>query len=133
MLNYACVHLIVRDLRGAVEHYTKVLGFGCDLIVPEGDPFFAVVSRDGASLAFKEIGPDVPPLPNVERHENARWDVFVHVTDPDELYRELLERGARVHVPLDDHPDDGLRSFELRDVDGYVLAFGRPLGTARPA
>ena len=54
------------------------------------DPFFAVVSRDQIRFAFKEIGPDVPPLPNVERHENPRWDVFISTTDPDELYREYV-------------------------------------------
>jgi uncharacterized glyoxalase superfamily protein PhnB len=126
-LVYASPFFIVRDLRSALAYYTTVLSFACDFAIPDDDPFFAVVSRDQVRFAFKEIGPDVPPLPNVERHEGARWDVFISATDPDELYREYVARGAHVHVPLDDHPDDGLRSFELRDPDGYVLAFGRPL------
>jgi hypothetical protein len=28
-------------------------------------------------------------------------------------------------VPLNDH-DDGLRGFEIKDADGYILFFGRP-------
>jgi catechol 2,3-dioxygenase-like lactoylglutathione lyase family enzyme len=126
-LVYASPFFIVRHLKAAVSHYTSVLGFACDFAVPDDDPFFAVVSRDQVRFALKEIGPDVPPLPNVERHRGARWDVFVSTTDPDELYREYVARGAHVHVPLGDNLDDGLRSFELRDLDGYVLAFGRPL------
>ena len=127
MLDYASTFFIVRDIRTSVAYYTDVLGFRCLFLVPEEAPFLAAVSRNGVSFTLKEIGPETPPLPNMERHEDARWDVYVHTPDPDALYAELEPRGARVHVPLGDHPHDGLRSFELRDADGYVLAFGRPL------
>jgi hypothetical protein len=40
------------------------------------------------------------------------------------FYRDAL--GFHMHVPLGDNTNDGLRGFELRDPDGYVLFFGRP-------
>jgi hypothetical protein len=44
---------------------------------------------------------------------------------PDALAAEFASRGVTFSVPLKD-TQDGLRGFELRDTDGYVLFFGRP-------
>jgi hypothetical protein len=54
----------------------------------------------------------------------ARWDAFVYVPDPDALAHEFASRNVEFFVPLKD-THDGLRGFELKDVDGYVLFFGR--------
>jgi hypothetical protein len=55
----------------------------------------------------------------------ARWDAFVDVPDPDALAAEFASRNVEFSEPLKD-TDDGLRGFELKDADGYVLFFGRP-------
>jgi hypothetical protein len=57
----------------------------------------------------------------------ARWDAYVHVPDPDALAAEFATRRMAFFAPLQD-TDDGLRGFEVRDADGYVLFFGRPRG-----
>jgi hypothetical protein len=49
----------------------------------------------------------------------------VFLTDPDGLAEGFAARGVRFHRPIQD-TDDGLRGFEVRDGDGYVLFFGRP-------
>jgi hypothetical protein len=41
------------------------------------------------------------------------------------LAAEFASRGVTFSAPLKD-TQDGLRGFELRDTDGYVLFFGRP-------
>jgi hypothetical protein len=70
----------------------------------------------------------VAPLPNYKRDVKkgiARWDAFVGVPDPDSLAAEFASRNVEFSEPLKD-TDDGLRGFELKDADGYVLFFGRP-------
>lgn len=124
MLLYASPFFIVRDLAASVRHYCDVLGFRCELLAPEEAPFFAVVTRDRVSVTLKEIGAETPPLPNRARHEDARWDVFVGVSDADALDAELVGRGANVRVTIRDDDAYGTRGFELEDADGYVLAFG---------
>jgi catechol 2,3-dioxygenase-like lactoylglutathione lyase family enzyme len=104
---------IVRDLRRSLEFYRDVLGF--EVTFASGT-FFAIVRRGGVQFLLKEVGVD--PLPNRERHADARWDAFVHVADPDALAAELSAHVADT--------DDGLRGFELADADGYVLFFGCP-------
>jgi hypothetical protein len=44
---------------------------------------------------------------------------------PDALAAEFSSRNVEFSQPLKDD-DDGLRGFELKDADGYVLFFGRP-------
>lgn len=116
---------IVRELRDSVAFYRDRLGFHVALLIPEEDPFFAIVRRDAVELMLKAVDDGVGPLPNAERHPNARWDAFIAAPDPDALAAELAERGVAFSAPLADW-DDGLRGFELKDHDGYVLFFGRP-------
>jgi hypothetical protein len=46
------------------------------------------------------------------------------VPDPDALAAEFSSRNVEFSEPLKD-TDDGLRGFELKDADGYVLFFDR--------
>jgi len=116
---------IVKDLARAVDHYTTRLGFELRLALPDEDPFFAIVGRDEVQLLLKAVADDVGGLANVERHPWALWDAFVHADDPDALAKELAARGATFHCELTNR-EDGLRGFEVRDPEGYVLFFGRP-------
>ncbi len=118
---------IVRDVPAALAHYRDRFGFDITFEGPEpSDIFFGIVQRGGAMIMMKAI--DVDPVPNASRdigHGIARWDAYVHVSDPDALAAEFSSRGVEFLTPLGDN-DDGLRGFEVRDADGYVLFFGRP-------
>ena len=116
---------IVSDLYEALDFYRDRLGFDVTFQGPDGDPFFAIVRRDGVQLMLKVVGEGVAALPNPQRHEMARWDAYVNVPDPDALAAELQDRGVTLRTQLAD-TSDGLRGFELEDRDGYVLFFGRP-------
>ena len=113
---------IVAELDTALAFYRDKLGFDVTFRGPADDPFFGIVERDQAMIMFKVVG--VPPLPNCEREPGARWDAYVYAPDPDALAAEFASRGVAFSAPLKDD-DDGLRGFELKDVDGYVLFFGR--------
>jgi hypothetical protein len=85
-----------------------------------------IVQRGAAMIMLKDVGVD--PLPNYKRDVKkgwARWDAYLHVRDPDALAAEFLSRNVEFSQPLKDD-DDGLRGFELKDADGYVLFFARP-------
>jgi catechol 2,3-dioxygenase-like lactoylglutathione lyase family enzyme len=118
---------IVRHVPSSLAFYRDRLGFEITFEGPAPDDvFFGIVRRGGAQIMLKDIG--VPPLPNYMRDVNkgeARWDAFVGVPDPDALAAEFTSRGVELSEPLKD-THDGLRGFELKDADGYVLFFGRP-------
>ena len=115
---------IVKDLQASIAFYRERLGFQLDFQGPDGDPYYAGVSRDGIGIMLKAIAPDVLPCPNHTRHEWARWDAYVYTLDPDTLFDEFRQRGVSFVKELS-FIDDGLWGFELTDADGYVLAFFR--------
>ena len=117
---------IVKDLTESIDFYNQKLGFQTDILVPKEDPFFGIVSRDNVRILLKQITEFIHPVPNHTRHEWARWDAFILTFDPDALFAEYQARGLAFHEALAD-TDDGLRAFELKDHDGYVLCFGKPI------
>ena len=115
---------IVSDVDRTIAFYGEKLGFETTLREPKENPFFGILLRDGAQL-FVKSDREVEPLPNSKRHPFMRWDAFVYAPDPDALASEFITNGATFSQPLKD-THDGLRGFEVTDLDGYVLFFGRP-------
>lgn len=118
---------IVRDVPSSLAFYRDRLGFDVTFEGPSPDDiFFAIVRRGGAQILLKAIG--VEPAPNYTRDVKkgiARWDAFVSVPDPDALAAEFASRSVDFFQPLKD-THDGLRGFEVKDADGYLLFFGHP-------
>jgi catechol 2,3-dioxygenase-like lactoylglutathione lyase family enzyme len=118
---------IVRNVPAALAFYRDRLGFDVTFQGPHPDDvFFGIVGREAAMIMLKAVG--VEPQPNYTRDVRkgiARWDAFVSVPDPDALAAEFASRNVEFSEPLKD-THDGLRGFELKDADGYVLFFGRP-------
>ena len=118
---------IVKNVPATLAFYRDHLGFDITYQGPEPDDiFFGIVRRGGAMIMFKDVGID--PVPNDTRDIKqgiARWDAYLHVPDPDALTAEFASRNVEFFEPLTD-TQEGLRGFELKDVNGYVLFFGRP-------
>jgi catechol 2,3-dioxygenase-like lactoylglutathione lyase family enzyme len=115
---------IVTNVAQTIAFYGGHLGFEVAFQQPDENPFFAILARDGAQI-FVKSEKDVPPVPNSKRHPHLRWDAYVNAPDPDALAAEFAANGTNFSTPLED-THDGLRGFEIRDPDGYVLFFGRP-------
>lgn len=119
---------IVRNVPAALAFYRDRLGFDITFQGPsEDDIFFGIVERDAAMIILKDIG--IEPVPNYTRDIKkgiARWDAYLHVPDPDALAAEFAARGVEFFQPIGADGDDGLRGFEVKDADGYLLFFGRP-------
>jgi catechol 2,3-dioxygenase-like lactoylglutathione lyase family enzyme len=125
---------IVANVPSSLAFYEERLGFEVAFKGPEpNDIFFGIVRRGGASIMLKAVGVD--PLPNCTREIGcgiARWDAYLDVPDPDALAAEYESHGIEFFEPLKDD-DDGLRGFEIKDSDGYVLFFGRPVSQIMPS
>ena len=117
---------IVSHVPTSLAFYRDRLGFEITFQGPEPDDiFFGIVRRGGAQILMKDVG--VAPVPNYTRDIKkgiARWDAFVYVPDPDALAAEFASRNVEFFEPLRD-THDGLRGFEIKDADGYLLFFGR--------
>ena len=119
---------IVKNVPVALSFYRDRLGFDITFQGPnEDDIFFGIVQWGAAMIILKDIGVD--PVPNYTRDIKkgiARWDAYLHVPDPDALAAEFSSHNVEFFLPLkDSYSDDGLRGFEVKDADGYLLFFGR--------
>ena len=123
---------IVKNVPDALKFYRDSLGFEITFQGPsEDDIFFGIVQRGAAMIILKDIGVD--PVPNYTRDIKkgiARWDAYLYVPDPDALAAEFLSRNVEFFKSIKESEDgdDGLRGFEIKDADGYILFFGRPQG-----
>jgi catechol 2,3-dioxygenase-like lactoylglutathione lyase family enzyme len=121
---------IVKNVPAALSFYRDRLGFDITFQGPSDDDiFFGIVQRGAAMIILKAVGVD--PVPNYTRDIKqgiARWDAYVYVPDPDALAAEFLSRNVEFFKNIKDSEegDDGLRGFEIKDADGYILFFGRP-------
>jgi catechol 2,3-dioxygenase-like lactoylglutathione lyase family enzyme len=121
---------IVKNVPVALSFYRDRLGFDITFQGPSDDDiFFGIVQRGAAMIILKAIGVD--PVPNYTRDIKqgiARWDAYLYVPDPDALAAEFSSRNVEFFTTIKDNEDgdDGLRGFELKDADGYILFFGRP-------
>jgi uncharacterized glyoxalase superfamily protein PhnB len=116
--------LVSRDLRRTVEYYRDVLGFeGVEHY--EAEEPFAALYRDSVELvAVQAKGGKVES--NRARY-GAGYDVYLDPEDlagVDLLYRELVERGARIVREPETTPY-GSYEFVLEDVDGRLIGIGR--------
>ena len=119
---------IVADVTSTLSFYRDMLGFEVTFRGPTPeDEFFGIVRRDGAMIMLKDVGLEAIPNHTCDIGKGiARWDAYVLVQNPDALAAEFASRNVEFFEPLQD-TDDGLRGFEVKDADGYVLFFGRPI------
>jgi catechol 2,3-dioxygenase-like lactoylglutathione lyase family enzyme len=116
------LHLFVRDLDAARGFYVDLLGFSP---VYESDWFLSVDAGAGVHVCC-----------NARRDDYADWGtggrgtkVEFRVPDVDAVH----ERLSRFGVPFDFPPEDkpwGLRSFGVRDPEGYRIWFSTPVTPA---
>lgn len=118
---------IVKNVPAALAFYRDRLGFDVTFQGPEPDDiFFGIVERGAAMIMFKAVGID--PVPNHTRDIGQgimRWDAYVCAPDPDALAAEFSSRNVEFFEKVKD-THDGLRGFEVKDPNGYLLFFGRP-------
>jgi uncharacterized glyoxalase superfamily protein PhnB len=110
-----CV-LAVRDLELSTRYYVDVLGFRKDPIDAEGWSF---LTRDRFRVMLGECV-DERPAGELGNHS---YFAYWNVEGVDELFRELVAKGAIVSSKPTDKPW-GLREFGLSTPDGHRIVCG---------
>ena len=115
IVNSWCV-LAVRDLKLSTRYYMDILGFQKDPIQAAGWSF---LTRDRFRVMLGECV-DERPAGDLGNHS---YFAYWNVEGVDELYRELVSRGAIVSSPPTNKPW-GLREFGLSTPDGHRIVCG---------
>jgi uncharacterized glyoxalase superfamily protein PhnB len=114
--------LFVRDVHAATEHYRDAMGFSFGEIFGE-PPSFAILKRDNMYVMVKQIEDHKHIIPRWTVSAGL-WDMYFWVDDVDALYKEFVERGAKIDYGLCDQPY-GCREFGTQDIDGHDIGFGQ--------
>jgi uncharacterized glyoxalase superfamily protein PhnB len=117
---------LVEDVKRAAEYYRDKLGFeiGEYFLDP---PVFVIVQCDGIAI-------QLALMEDARGGSNRKWkseafDAYIWVESADTLYAELEARQADLIAP----PQlkfYGMKEFEVRDDDGFVLRFGEDVPRA---
>jgi uncharacterized glyoxalase superfamily protein PhnB len=118
---------LVDEVVATAEYYRDVLGFEVDFVYGE-PPTYARLSRDDAIIDISRSNPAGRRNSVTAAGPGNGVDALMIVTDVDELYDEMVARGAQVRVQLASH-EYGMREFHVEDANGYVLVFAEEIET----
>jgi catechol 2,3-dioxygenase-like lactoylglutathione lyase family enzyme len=111
----AATVFVVSDIAKSVEHYCDRLGF--TVTFQYGKPvFYACLCRDEVALHLLAA--------QETKRIAGNGGICVFVNDVDGVYAELAARGANVIKPPQNY-DYGMRDFDVLDLDGNHLTFGK--------
>jgi uncharacterized glyoxalase superfamily protein PhnB len=113
--------LETNDLRGTIDYYTGTLGFTLDATWPlQGPPTWCRLVAGEVVLMFMTPDEERAPTP-----PQITGQLYCYPPDVDALWQQLRHR-TEVVSPLADW-DHGMREFQIRDCNGYVLRFGQEI------
>lgn len=113
---------LVDDVAKTAEYYRDVLGFDVDFLWGD-EPIYGRVVRDDAVIDF--VRPNPPGARNSVASAGSQHgaDALIIVSDINDVYIELQERGANVVVPLGER-EYGMLDCMIEDINGYRLTIG---------
>ena len=116
-------YFLVRNVVKSAEYYRDALGFSYPRFwgVPAA---FCMPHRDGLIIMLSQTMDASIIRPNAKARLDESWDAYVWVKDADALYAEVKPRGAIIAYEPALQEEYGNREFGVRDLDGYLLAFG---------
>ena len=115
------ITLAVNDVKRSIEYYKK-LGFICEW---NSAPHFALLRLKGSDsgtiglLAWSEAKKD-GAVQTTQKQKRA-IHVELSTSNLDELYKKLIKRGVKFHIPPHDEPWE--KSATAFDPDGYSVEF----------
>jgi catechol 2,3-dioxygenase-like lactoylglutathione lyase family enzyme len=112
--------LLVADVVKAAAYYDDKLGFRAPRFWGE-PPTFCIPQRDRCTVMLNQVGRDAGYRANASF--DGRFDVYFDVDDADALFAEYRAKGADIVCEPEDQPYM-MREFQVRDLDGHLLAFG---------
>jgi uncharacterized glyoxalase superfamily protein PhnB len=120
-------YFLVADVTKSAEFYRDKLGFTIRCYFFEEPPVFAMVGRSDSQIIML-ARMDGDRGGSNRDYKDIGIDAYLWVDDVDALHAEFQRNGGDILMP----PTlriYGMKEFEVRDLDGYVLCFGEDIPT----
>lgn len=109
------------DIKKSLAYYRDVLGFIPDF--EYGDPPVYAGAKAGAAEIYFTYSPN---WLRILKEADVNLDIFIWVTNANNLYSLHVKNGADIVEPISDRPW-GARQYVVRDLNGYHLKFAQPV------
>ena len=116
--------LMVHDVISTAHFYRDKLGFNYHQFWGE-PPGFCILHRDAYSIMINRIDKNLTFTPNDQLCKDY-WDIYFWTNDVKALKSEFESSGIELFRPLTEK-GYGVLEFEIKDNNGYILAFGEEL------
>jgi uncharacterized glyoxalase superfamily protein PhnB len=116
---------LVDDVVETVIYYRDRLGFEIDFVYGE-PPSYASVSRGDAVMNFTRSDPPGRRNSVLRAGPGNGIDCYIVLEGVDDLYEELLQRGALIRTSPAPH-EYGMREFKIEDINGYLITFAEEI------
>lgn len=117
----ASIVFLVADLKRSSEFYRDVLEFDYEEI-GIGDIKHIHVTRDKLTFILHQASHSGDVRPFSSLSGGPQWDAFVYSDTVDLLFEEFKTKGVEIAYGFNRDPT--WNEFAIKDVDGYVVAFG---------
>ena len=108
--------LAVKELKVEADYYKDKLGFDLDFTAPGWE----FLSFGDFKVMLGECADEI----TAEATGNHSWYAHAIVENVDEVYEELIERGAQILSKIENKPW-GIREFSVVTPDGHRIGFGQ--------
>ena len=109
------------DIQRSLSYYTQVLGFLPDFEF--GEPVVYAGVKSGDAEIYFSYDPD---FISVIKEKKINPEIFIWLTDADNLFKQHVANGAEIAETISDRPW-GARQYVIKDINGYHLKFAQPL------
>lgn len=110
----------VKDVLKSGTYYKEVLGF--DFERYWGEPAtFCMPTRDGLTIMLQETE-ESRVIPN---GKYGSWDAYFWVRDAEVLFQEFKSKNVEIEYEPIIRELYQMKEFAIKDLDGYILAFGQ--------
>ena len=116
--------LMVHDIEATANFYKDKLGFHYHRFWGE-PPGFCILHRGAFSVMINRVDVVTKLLPNHVLSKNY-WDIYFWTNDVRTLKDEFESNGVVLFQPLTEK-GYGVLEFEIKDINGYIIAFGEEL------
>ena len=133
--------LTTDDMDATIAFYRDVLGFKVTAQIPDENPTWCFLLRDGAAIMFTSPeehdhdhdgddehshdhgGDDGHDHDHEHSGAEGLWTMYVYSDGVESLWEQLKDDPKLAYPLYDTHY--GMREFGIRDCDGNMLSFGR--------
>ncbi|MBT34119.1 MAG: glyoxalase [Thalassobius sp.] len=113
----ACI-LPVSHIDEAIVFYTEKLGFHLNFTWNE--------PIDYAILKKGEVNIHLSRRKDAPKPDSMYSSIYIFVHDAEMVYNNFKSKGVTIVSPLCE-TDYGMKEFDIKDTEGYVLSFGESL------